>query len=76
MKSGKYRIVKVSDLNGLLYYKVQYKGLFFGWNDETYFDCCIDGNMAYNYTYQFKSIIEAEIYINKQFIKEEICKIV
>ena len=71
----KYRIVKVS--NGETeHYEVQRKGVLWGWNTETYFDCCIDGSMAGDYPIEFKTIEDAENYIKQQGTKTEVCKVV
>lgn len=68
----KYRIVRVTK-GSKTHYEVQVKGLFWGWNTCTYFDCCIDGSMADDYAHEFKTIEEAQAYINDKNEIRMIC---
>jgi hypothetical protein len=72
---GNYRIIKVTR-GDRVHYEVQSKGFLWGWNTETYFDCCVDGLMAGDYPHEFSTIDEAETFIKEQYTKIEVCKVV
>lgn len=67
----KYRIVKITK-GTKDHYEVQKRGVLWGWNTETYFDCCIDGSMAGDYPIEFRTLTDAETYIREQHTKTEI----
>lgn len=68
-----HRIIKITK-GSKIHYEIQKKGVLWGWNTITYFDCCVDGSMAGEYPLEFKTIEDARGYIENEHETREICR--